>query len=142
MSEEVGRGRGGKGSQTDREVGVSKATPFISVTPCRVANLLLDWQPGRVWELLPGFVCSATTVKVSLCVCVLHFYGMWEMAQKVWHKIVDKLLEMISFLLFMMPTLELLFGLPMGCIKATKLLPFQAIQLNDWLENKYIDRMP
>lgn len=63
------------------------------------------------------------------------------MAQKVWHKIVDKLLEMISFLLFMIPTLELLFGLPMFCIKATKLLPFPAIQLNDWIENKYTDWM-
>lgn len=74
---------GWKGSQTDREVGVSKATPFISVTPCRVANLLLDWQPGRVcWdagEQLPSCVSSVTTVKVCLCLCVC------ECATFLWH---------------------------------------------------------
>jgi len=50
------------------EVGVSKAEPFISVTPCRVANLE-PWDPGMggVLPILPPY---HLVVCLVVCVCL------------------------------------------------------------------------
>lgn len=54
------------------EVGVSKAEPFISVTPCRVANLALGfWAPvplSLYTRPIPS--CGGTVSTIDGCLCV------------------------------------------------------------------------